>query len=160
MTKLTSLGALALFSLSLPLAALAAPAQIPVPQTAAIRQHAKQAQQDAVAVHKQVATARAHAMMAANAKSLNKTHLHLHHVVNCLVGPDGADFDSSAGNPCKGMGHGAIVDAAGSSQIMQRLNKALSEAKAGLNSDNEKTAKQAAKKAASVLKEVHRKNTL
>ncbi len=160
MTKLISLAALALFSLSLSITAFAAPAQVAVPQTASIHQHAKQSQQHKVAVYKQIATARTHAMMAAEAKSLNKTHMHLHHVVNCLVGPQGTDFDASAGNPCKGMGRGAIVDAAGSSRNQQRLNKALSEAKTGLNSDDEKTARQAAKKAASILKKVHQKDTL
>ncbi len=48
-----------------------------------------------------------HAGLAANAGNINQVHLHLHHVLNCLVGPGGDGFDQMAGNPC-GMAGGAI----------------------------------------------------
>ena len=56
------------------------------------------------------ATAIDHSGYAAKADSLDKVHLHLHHVINCIEGPDGADFDASAGDPCKGQGNGLLND--------------------------------------------------
>ena len=35
---------------------------------------------------------------------------HMHHVLNCLVGPNGKGFDESFGNPCNGQGQGAIPE--------------------------------------------------
>ena len=49
--------------------------------------------------------------------SLLKTvQMHLHHAVNCLVGPAGKGFDASAGNPCGKAGAGAIPDSTDSAQ--------------------------------------------
>lgn len=84
------------------------------------------------AASKQVATARAHAGMALGAADLKTAQLHLHHVVNCLVGPSGQGFDGAAGNPCKGMGRGAIADARGDATAEARLDTALSRAEHGL----------------------------
>jgi hypothetical protein len=84
------------------------------------------------AASKQVATASAHAGMALGAADLKTAHLHLHHVVNCLVGPSGQGFDAKAGNPCKGMGHGAIADAGGDATAEAHLRAALSQAESGL----------------------------
>jgi len=58
----------------------------------------------------ELTTAYTHAGFAAKYDSLNEVTLHLHHVVNCLVGPNGDKFDSSAGNPCQGQGNGALPD--------------------------------------------------
>jgi len=153
MTKLTSLGAIALFSLSLPLVAFAAnkPMQPPMPQTSAVQHKAMMVRHQATAARKEAATARAHAMMATNANSLKTTHMHLHHVVNCLAGPNGKGFDSSFEDPCKGMGHGALNDAAGNDTLTGVLKKAMSEAQAGLKSNDEATARMAAKKVAALL---------
>jgi uncharacterized membrane protein len=41
---------------------------------------------------------------------LQQVTLHLHHVLNCAVGPDGMGFDAAAGNPCKGQGNGFLSD--------------------------------------------------
>ncbi|MGA3118339.1 MAG: hypothetical protein ABSF90_28415 [Syntrophobacteraceae bacterium] len=49
-------------------------------------------------------TAAEHAGMAAQAKDLSEIHQHLQNVLNCLEGPTGKDFQSSAGNPCTGKG--------------------------------------------------------
>ena len=38
--------------------------------------------------------------MAATQTDIMMAHKHLHHAVNCLVGPSGAGFDAAAGNPC------------------------------------------------------------
>lgn len=84
------------------------------------------------AASKQVATASAHAGMALGAADLKTAQLHLHHVVNCLVGPSGQGFDAKAGNPCKGMGQGAIADAKGDATAEARLRAALSQAESGL----------------------------
>ena len=80
---------------------------------------------------KQVQTAAAHAGMALGAPTLAKVHMHLHHVLNCLVGPGGAGFDANALDPCKGMGHGAIRDAAGDPGAQASLRKVAAEAMRG-----------------------------
>lgn len=54
-----------------------------------------------------IGIAATHAGLAANAGNINVVHTHLHHVLNCLVGPGGDGFDQMAGNPC-GMAGGAI----------------------------------------------------
>ncbi|MFZ0501672.1 MAG: hypothetical protein WAU49_04220 [Steroidobacteraceae bacterium] len=62
-------------------------------------------------VAKELATARAHAQLAEASQSMVVAKMHLHHVINCLVGPHAEGFDAAAGNPCKGMGEGAAKDA-------------------------------------------------
>jgi hypothetical protein len=57
--------------------------------------------------------------------------MHLHHVVNCLVGPNGQGFDAGAGNPCKDQGNGAIPDTSDAAKKTM-LNQALAKANAGL----------------------------
>lgn len=59
---------------------------------------------------KEINTAIMHAGYAKKMTEVNKVHLHLHHVINCLVGSHGAGFDAQAGDPCLGMGNGAIND--------------------------------------------------
>jgi hypothetical protein len=54
-----------------------------------------------------IATAAQHAGLAANSGDIDGVHRHLHHTLNCLVGPEGEGFDQSAGNPCQAAG-GAI----------------------------------------------------
>ncbi|MGH8158060.1 MAG: hypothetical protein ACREPQ_08060 [Rhodanobacter sp.] len=84
------------------------------------------------AASKQVATASAHAGMALGAADLKMAHTHLHHVINCLVGASGKGFDAQAGNPCQGMGQGAIVDAKGDTATESRLHAALTQAEHGV----------------------------
>jgi hypothetical protein len=84
------------------------------------------------AASKQVATASAHAGMALGATDLKTAQMHLHHVVNCLVGPSGKGFDAKAGDPCKGQGQGAIVDAKGDVATESRLHTGLMQAEHGL----------------------------
>ena len=59
---------------------------------------------------KEVTTAASHAGFAAKSADLKGTQMHLHHVVNCLVGPKGQGFDDKEANPCKDQGNGAIPD--------------------------------------------------
>lgn len=54
-----------------------------------------------------IGIAATHAGLAAKAGNINVVHTHMHHVLNCLVGPGGDGFDAMAGNPC-GMAGGAI----------------------------------------------------
>ena len=79
----------------------------------------------------QARTAAAHAGMALGAAHLAGVHMHLHHVLNCLVGPGGAAFDAKALDPCKGMGKGAIRDAAGNPAAEALLHQAAAEAMRG-----------------------------
>ena len=61
---------------------------------------------------KEISTAAVHAGMAAGSDNLKMVQSHLQHVINCLEGPAGADFNAGPGNPCKDLGAGAIPDAA------------------------------------------------
>jgi hypothetical protein len=56
-------------------------------------------------------TAATHAGMAATNADIAVVQRHLHHVLNCLVGPEGEGFDQAAGNPCAAAG-GAIPQTA------------------------------------------------
>lgn len=58
----------------------------------------------------EVTTAAKHAGLSSQATSLAMAHAHLHHTLNCLVGPKGHGFDSKAENPCSDEGSGAIPD--------------------------------------------------
>jgi hypothetical protein len=80
---------------------------------------------------KEVSTAAQHAGLAAKAADLKGTQMHLHHVVNCLVGPSGQGFDGSMGNPCKDLGGGAITDTKDAKQA-SALRDALAKANSGL----------------------------
>ena len=110
-----------------------------------------QAADSSAAVSKQVSTATAHAGMAMGAADLKMTHMHLHHVVNCLVGTSGKGFDAKAGDPCKGQGNGALVDAKGDAATEAKLHTALTEAEAGLKAKTVEAAHAEAKKAMGTL---------
>lgn len=51
-----------------------------------------------------------HADFLIKAESLNHMHMHMHHILNCMVGEHGKGYDAHAMNPCKGLGNGAIND--------------------------------------------------
>lgn len=55
-------------------------------------------------------TAIAHAGYAEKAGAMTDVTMHLHHVVNCLVGPADTMYDKAAGNPCQGQGTGIMPD--------------------------------------------------
>jgi hypothetical protein len=104
------------------------------------------------AAQEAVATAHAHALMAAGADSLEMTQAHLQHVINCLVGPDGEGFDAEAANPCESMGAGALPDSAGSEAERGQLKEALAAAQSGVKADSQESAQKAANSAAELLK--------
>ena len=60
---------------------------------------------------KEIATAAAHAGLASGSADLKMVQTHLHHAINCLVGPAGAGYDGTQANPCKDQGAGALTDA-------------------------------------------------
>jgi len=64
-----------------------------------------------------------HAGLAANAANINVVRTHLHHVLNCLVGPGGDGFDAMPGNPCA-MAGGAIPQTANAEEKTKLLNVA------------------------------------
>ena len=79
-------------------------------------------------MNKEVSAAAQHAGFAASSKDMKATQMHLHHVVNCLVGPQGEGFDASFGNPCSGQGSGAIsdtTDSAKKASLQQALQQTL-----------------------------------
>jgi hypothetical protein len=55
-------------------------------------------------------TAVTHAGFAAKYETMKEVTLHLHHALNCLVGPQDKLFDAAAGNPCQGQGNGYLSD--------------------------------------------------
>lgn len=54
----------------------------------------------------EAATGAVHAGLAAQAATIEQVHMHLHHTVNCLVGPKGQGFDAKETNPCQKLGDG------------------------------------------------------
>jgi hypothetical protein len=80
---------------------------------------------------KEVTTAARHAGLAAQATDLKGAQTHLHHVINCLVGPKGKGFDDKEANPCKDQGNGAIPDT--TDEVRKTaLTQALAKANEGL----------------------------
>jgi hypothetical protein len=54
------------------------------------------------------------------------TRTHIQHVINCLEGPNGANFVQAAGYPCQGQGRGALVDLrAGAAAGIRGADRAL-----------------------------------
>ena len=87
----------------------------------------------------EVMTAGQHAGMAAGSADIKMVHMHLHHVVNCIVGPSGEGFDKTAGNPCDGKGNGAEMDAGPDKKAW--FDGILAKAWDGIKSDDLATAK-------------------
>src|SRR5579871_3176158 len=79
----------------------------------------------------EINNAATHAGLAAQASDIAGVHTHLHHTVNCLVGPGGPGFDARELNPCVNSGNGAIPDAT-SASAKQALQAALAKANSGL----------------------------
>src|SRR5262249_37701214 len=99
----------------------------------------------------EAATAATHAGLAAKGASIEQVHMHLHHTVNCLVGPNGPGFDAKEANPCQKLGNGAIPDASDKA-LKATLTQALAKAQAGLKSDDLAAAQKAATETQAALK--------
>ncbi|MGA7964384.1 MAG: hypothetical protein WCB49_00520 [Gammaproteobacteria bacterium] len=102
----------------------------------------------------EAATALEHADFAAQANQVATVHLHLHHVVNCLVGEHGKQFYAPAGDPCKGMGRGAIYDVGAHTALKARLEKVLVMAERGLTENKLENARASALHVKQMLKQV------
>ncbi len=64
----------------------------------------------------QLKTAQTHSSNAARAETLRDSLWHLGHVVNCLEGARGKNYDAKNLNPCQGQGGGVIPDLEGAAQ--------------------------------------------
>lgn len=103
-------------------------------------------------VSKEIAAAEQHAGFAAKSADLKTAQAHLHHTVNCLVGPKGKGFDASQLNPCKDLGDGVMPDFKGDKAKRATLQKALNTARAGLKDKTLKSAQGRAAAADELLK--------
>ena len=97
----------------------------------------------------EIATAQTHAGLAAKAPAIDGIHMHLHHALNCLVGPKGDGFDAAPGNPCGSQGNGAIPD--GSDAQKAKLTPAVATLKAGIASSDPAAAAKSATDAAAEI---------
>ena len=104
-------------------------------------------------VGSEIVTAGTHAGLAAQAADLNGVHMHLHHAVNCLVGPAGKGFDASQMNPCANSGNGAIPDTADPAKKAS-LQAAADKALSGIAESDIAKAKAAANATAGLLKTI------
>jgi hypothetical protein len=102
---------------------------------------------------KEITTAAQHAGYAGDATVLQTAYTHLHHVINCLVGPSGDGFDAKEANPCASMGGGAIPDSSDAATKMA-LSSAVTKAKAGLASKDLTAAQADAKTVQQMLQQV------
>ncbi|MGH7033754.1 MAG: hypothetical protein ACREFL_08510 [Stellaceae bacterium] len=100
---------------------------------------------------KEVATAATHAGLATAAKDMKSVQMHLHHTVNCLVGPGGAGFDAKEANPCKDQGNGAIPDTKDAGKLAA-LRDALTKVNDGLKQTDMATAQKDASAAQDLIK--------
>ena len=99
----------------------------------------------------EIANAAMHAGLAAQASDLAGVHAHLHHAVNCLVGPAGTGFDAKELNPCANSGGGAIPDTTKAS-TKATLQAALGKANAGIAAADLVSGQRQASAAAALLK--------
>ena len=106
--------------------------------------------QNAADAAKEVATARTHAELAAKAADLAGVQMHLHHAVNCLVGPNGNGYDVKQMNPCSADGAGAIPDSDAAKK--PALEAAAATARRGFAATDLKVAQKAAEETAAALK--------
>ncbi len=101
----------------------------------------------------EISTAATHAGLASKAGTVKMVHTHLHHTLNCLVGPKGKAFDKAELDPCGGLGAGAIPDARKAAEKKQ-LRAAVAEAERGLKADDLGKAQKIAATTASMLKKI------
>lgn len=96
-------------------------------------------------------TAQTHASLAAGAGDIAGVHMHLHHTINCLVGPGGKGYDAKELNPCANAGKGAIPDTADAAK-KKALQSAADMAQMGIDTADMKTAVSLANQTATMLK--------
>lgn len=97
-----------------------------------------------------VSTAAQHAGFAAGGSDIAGVKRHLHHVLNCLVGPEGEGFDAAPGNPCSAAG-GAIPQTSDAA-AREKLQKTAAAVRTAIAGDDLAAAKKAAADAQTALK--------
>ena len=100
--------------------------------------------------HSEIVLAATHAGLAAQSGDVALVHTHLHHTLNCLVGPGGPGFDAKEMNPCANAGHGAIPD--GGVNMKMKLEAAAAQARIGIAEPDLAKAQADAAKTADMLK--------
>lgn len=99
----------------------------------------------------QIVNAETHAGLAAKATAIDGVHMHLHHALNCLVGPSGAGFDAKQMNPCAHSGNGAIPDSTDAAK-KKSLQAAADKATSGIAATDLATAQKDASETEAMLK--------
>ncbi len=105
--------------------------------------------------NQEISTATTHAAMAANAADTATAIMHFHHVINCLEGPKGKQFDADVGNPCNGMGNGALNDVGKKSPEHSKLVHVLALVEQALHAKNLDATQQYAARISQALKDVN-----
>ena len=108
---------------------------------------------------KEVGTAIEHAHYASQSDQVDTVHLHLHHVINCMVGMNGKGFDAKAGDPCKGQGAGAVNDLE-TSPAKHDAEQALALARVGVKVDQYDAARSVAMAVHSLLVQAHKESAI
>jgi hypothetical protein len=98
-----------------------------------------------------IATAAQHAGLAAGSADLAGAQRHLHHALNCLVGPDGEGFDEGAGNPCANAG-GAIPQTS-DTEMLEKLEMLAEQIRGGVMGEDLAAAKELAGEVQEMLAE-------
>jgi hypothetical protein len=105
----------------------------------------------------EIVNAGEHAEYAGEAATIDEVHFHLHHSLNCLVGPKGDGFDRTQMNPCVNSGNGIIPDAT-DPKLIAVFQAAAAKAREGLATQDLASAKAdaiaAAKAIVGTLKEM------
>jgi len=99
----------------------------------------------------EIVNATEHAEYAAEGTAIAEVHAHLHHALNCIVGPGGNGFDATQMNPCAGSGNGIVPDTADAA-AKAKLEGAAAKARDGLATNDMTKAKADAAAVANVLK--------
>lgn len=99
----------------------------------------------------EIVNATEHAQYAAQAGTIAEAHAHLHHALNCIVGPGGNGFDKAQMNPCAGSGNGIIPDDSDAA-AKTTLETAAAKARDGVATDDLAAAKADADAVAAALK--------
>lgn len=98
----------------------------------------------------EITNAQTHANLAAQSGTINAVHMHMHHALNCLVGPGAEGFDDKQMNPCAKVGAGAIPDSTDAAK-KAKLETAKTQLAAGIASGDLKVAQDAANSAQATI---------
>ncbi len=111
---------------------------------------------------REIQVAIVHATAATQVDTTAGVALHLHHVINCLVGPHGKPYSAKAEalseNPCHTLGNGALADAGSNRDVHSALARALADAQHGIRAGNLAAAHTDARSALGALEAAQRRN--